>query len=57
MGPHLRARIKKTLDWFERERRERGINLKPNQNLVKGERRKICKKLNASIVMNAGTMP
>jgi len=30
MGPHPKARIKKTLDWFERERREKGINLKPN---------------------------
>jgi len=36
---------------------EKGRNLKPNQNLAKGERRKICQKINASIVMNIGTTP
>jgi len=57
MGPHQRARIKKNFHWFEREIRENGINIKPNQNPVKWERRKIRKKINSSIVMNAGTMP
>lgn len=57
MGLHLRERMKKNLHWLERERREKGINLKPNHNPTKGESRKICPKLNASIVMNLGTMP
>jgi len=29
----------------------------PNQNPIKGERRNIYPKLNASIVMNSGNMP
>ena len=37
------------------DRREKGRNLKPNENPAKGERSKICPKLNASIVMNLGT--
>jgi hypothetical protein len=40
-----------------KERREKGRNPNPNQNPVKGARRNICPKLNASIVMNSGTMP
>ena len=56
MGLHPRVRMKKTLNWMERERRENGINIKPNQNRAKGSRRKICPKLNSSIVMNSGTM-
>jgi len=57
MGLHPRARIKKKLLWLERKRREKGRNPNPNQNPVKGARRKICQKLNASIVMNFATMP
>jgi len=57
MGLHPRARMNKNLHWMERKRRENGINLNPNQNVVKGARRKICPKLNASIAMNSSTMP
>jgi len=39
------------------QRREKRRNLKPNLNPAKGERRKIGQKLNASIIMNKGTMP
>ena len=34
-----------------------GRNPNPKQNLVKGARRNICQKLNASVVMNSATMP
>ena len=54
---HPMTRVKKNFHFLERERREKGRNLKPNHNLAKGERRKICPKLNASIVMNSGTLP
>jgi len=57
MGLHPRERMKKNLHWLERKRREKGRNLNPNQNSVKGSRREIYPKLNASIVMNSGTMP
>jgi len=57
MGLHPRAGMKKNLHWFERERREKGRNLKPNHIPVKGERRNIFPKLNASIVMNSSTTP
>ena len=40
-----------------REIREKGRNLKPNQNIAKGARRKNFPKLNASIVINLGVMP
>jgi len=39
------------------ERREKGRNPNPNHDLVKGARRKICQKLNASIVMNSSIIP
>ncbi len=42
MGLHPRARMKKKLYWLEGEK---GRNPNPNQNLVKGARRKICQKL------------
>ena len=57
MGLHPRVRMKKNLHWMERQRREKGRNPNPNQNLVKGARRNIFPKLNASIVMNSGIMP
>lgn len=57
MEPHPRERINRTFHWLEWERMEKGINIKSNQNLAKGERREICQKINASIVMNMGTMP
>jgi len=53
MGLHPRASMKKKLHWLEGGN---GINHNPNQNLAKGARRNICPKLNASIVMNSGTM-
>lgn len=57
MGLHRRARMKKNFHWLEEERREKGRNINTNQNLAKGVKRKICPKLNASIVINLGTMP
>ena len=54
---HPRVRMKKILHWMERKIREKGRNPNPTQNLVKGARRNIFQKLNASIVMNSRTMP
>ena len=50
MEVHPRGRMKKILHWVERERRAKGRNIKPNQNIAKGVGRK------TSIVMNSGTM-
>jgi len=44
MEVHPRERMKKTLHWLERAKREKGRNLKPNQNPAKGARRKTCPK-------------
>ena len=57
MELHPRERMNKNLHWMEREIREKGIHIKPNENPVMWERRNICQKLNASIFMNASTMP
>lgn len=57
MRIHPSARMKKILHWLERKIREKGRNLNPNQNPIKGKIRRICPKLNAFIVMNSSTMP
>ena len=57
MGLHSRVRMKKILHWMERTIWEKGRNINPNWNPVKGERINICQKLIVSIVMNSGVMP
>ena len=57
MRLHPRARMKKNFHWMERKIKEKERNPNLDQNLVKGARRNICQKLNASIVMNSSTIP
>ena len=57
MGFHPRVRMRKIFHWLEMEGRYNGRNVNPNHNLAKGARRNIFPKLNASIVMNSGTLP
>ncbi|MCY6525116.1 hypothetical protein, partial [Actinobacillus pleuropneumoniae] len=57
MGLHPRANDEENFALVGKAKKGKGKNPNPNHNPVKGERRKICQKLNASTVMNLGIMP
>lgn len=56
-GISSKCEDEENFDLDGKEKKGKGKNPNPIQNLVKGERRNICQKLNASIFMNLGTMP